>query len=61
MAASQTLPQGKAFRKFPIGKNGVLTLSGFGIKVRMQSGHLEIEDGVGPERRKIRLPASVTV
>ena len=56
MAASQTLPQGTAIRKFPIGKNGVLTLSGYGIKVRMQSGHLEIEDGVGPERRTIRLP-----
>jgi CRISPR-associated endonuclease Cas1 len=31
-----------------------LTLSGFGIKVRIQSGHLEIEDGIGPERRKIK-------
>src|ERR1035437_8139525 len=30
-------------------------LTGFGIKVRMQSGHLEIEDGIGPKRRKIRL------
>jgi CRISPR-associated protein Cas1 len=33
----------------------VLTIHGFGVRVRMQSGHLEIEDGVGPERRKIRL------
>src|SRR5271157_633969 len=55
MAASGTLPQQSFSRKSPIGKNGVLTLSGFGIKVRMQSGHLEIEDGIGPERRKIRL------
>src|SRR5437762_8516053 len=55
MAASSTLPQESAYRKSPIGKTGVLTLFGFGIKVRMQSGHLEIEDGVGPERRKIRL------
>jgi CRISPR-associated endonuclease Cas1 len=55
MAASSTLPQQSFSRKSPIGKSGVLTLSGFGIKVRMQSGHLEIEDGIGPERRKIRL------
>jgi hypothetical protein len=32
-----------------------LDLTGFGIKVRMQSGHLEIEDGIGPERRRIKL------
>jgi len=33
----------------------VLTLYGFGIRVRMQSGHLEIEDGIASERRKIRI------
>jgi CRISPR-associated endonuclease Cas1 len=33
----------------------VLTIHGFGLHVRMQSGHLEIEDGVGMDRRKIRL------
>jgi hypothetical protein len=55
MAASGTLPQQEFSRKSPIGKSGVLTLSGFGIKVRMQRGHLEIEDGIGPERRRIRL------
>jgi CRISPR-associated endonuclease Cas1 len=55
MAASGTLPQSLSFRKSPINKTGVLALSGFGIKVRMQSGHLEIEDGIGPERRRIRL------
>jgi CRISPR-associated endonuclease Cas1 len=55
MAASGTLPQLRLPRKCPIAKSGVLALSGFGIKVRMQCGHLEIEDGIGPERRKIRL------
>jgi len=55
MAASGTLPQHNVSRKSLIGRSGVLTLTGFGIKVRMQSGHLEIEDGIGPERRKIRL------
>jgi CRISPR-associated endonuclease Cas1 len=55
MAASSTLPQHNASRKSPVNRSGVLTLTGFGIKVRMQSGHLEIEDGIGPERRTIRL------
>jgi CRISPR-associated endonuclease Cas1 len=55
MAASGTLPQPDFPRKSPIGKRGVLTLTGFGIKIRMQAGHLEIEDGIGPERRTIRL------
>jgi CRISPR-associated endonuclease Cas1 len=55
MAASGTLPQLDVPRKSKINRSGVLTLTGFGIKVRMQSGHLEIEDGNGPERRKIRL------
>jgi CRISPR/Cas system-associated endonuclease Cas1 len=54
MAASGTLPQEGLSRKSPFSKRGVLTLTGFGIKVRMQSGHLEIEDGIGPERRTIR-------
>jgi CRISPR-associated endonuclease Cas1 len=56
MAASRTLSQPNVSRKSPISKTNVLTLSGFGIKVRMQRGHLEIEDGVGMERRTIRLP-----
>ena len=55
MAASGTLPQPTLFHKHPISKSGVLALSGFGIKVRMQCGHLETEDGIGPERRKVRL------
>src|ERR1700732_1662012 len=55
MAASSTLPQHNSSRKSPVNRSGVLTLTGYGIKVRMQSGHLEIEDGIGPERRKIRL------
>jgi CRISPR-associated endonuclease Cas1 len=55
MAASSTLPQENASRKSPISRTGVLTLFGYGIKVRMQAGHLEIEDGIGPERRKVRL------
>lgn len=55
MAATQTVSQLPSSRKSPIPKSGVLTIQGFGVRLRMRSGHLEIEDGVGPERRKIRL------
>jgi CRISPR-associated endonuclease Cas1 len=55
MAATETVPQFSYSRKSPVNRSGVLTLTGFGIKVRMQSGHLEIEDGIGLDRRKIRL------
>jgi CRISPR-associated endonuclease Cas1 len=55
MAASHNLPQLPNSSKSPINKSGVLTIHGFGVHVRMQSGHLEIEDDAGPERRTIRL------
>jgi len=55
MAASIFVPQEVAYRKLPIGRMGVIALSGFGIKVTVQSGHLELEDGIGPNRRKMRL------
>ena len=54
MAASQNLSQSQVSGKSPISKSGVLTIHGFGIRVRVHSGHLEIEDGIGPERRKLR-------
>ncbi len=55
MAAWHNLPQVSNSSKSPINKSGVLTIHGFGVRVRMQSGHLEIEDGVGQERRRFRL------
>lgn len=54
MAATQTVSHPPAISQIP--KHGVLTLYGFGIRVSMQSGHLCMEDGIGPERRKFRLP-----
>jgi CRISPR-associated endonuclease Cas1 len=54
MAASPTLPRSRESHKF--GKTGVLTISGYGLKVLVRSGHLHIEDGTGSERRVIRLP-----
>ena len=35
-------------------KNGLLTLSGYGIKAIVEGGHLVVEDGVGPDRRRGR-------
>ena len=55
MAASHNVPYRPTSGKSPISKSGVLTIHGFGVRVHVQSGHLEIEDGVGMERRKIRL------
>ena len=54
MATYETA-QFRSIRKSSLNRSGVLTLSGFGIKVRVQCGHLELEDGVGLERRKMRL------
>src|SRR6266404_7816070 len=54
LAASHTLPQ--SFTIPQISKLGVVTLYGYGVRVTMQSGHLQIEDGIGPERRKFHLP-----
>src|SRR5262249_46925223 len=56
MVATSNLQQHDIFGKAPVSKSGVLTINGFGVRVRMQSGHLEIDDGVGPQRRKFRLP-----
>ena len=38
-----------------IAAHGVLTLSGFGLKVRVERGHLLIEDGTYFERTEMRL------
>jgi len=54
MAASHTLPHSFAIPQ--ISKLGVFTLYGYGIRITMQAGHLQIEDGIGPERRALRLP-----
>src|SRR2546429_5877369 len=54
MAASHTLPHPLAIPQ--ISKLGVFTLYGYGIRITMQAGHLQIEDGIGPDRRKFRLP-----
>src|ERR1700747_2896067 len=39
-----------------IPQHGVVTLFGFGIQVRVDRGHLFLEDGIGADRRRYRLP-----
>src|SRR5712691_9566085 len=37
-------------------RHGVVTLFGYGIQVRVDRGHLLMEDGIGADRRRYRLP-----
>ena len=37
-------------------RHGVVTLYGYGIQVRVDRGHLFLEDGIGADRRQCRLP-----
>jgi CRISPR-associated endonuclease Cas1 len=54
MAAPSTVPH--SFPTRQISKSGVLVVHGFGIRIVMQAGHLQVEFGVGQERRRLRLP-----
>src|ERR1700730_15292189 len=35
-------------------RNGVVTLFGYGMRAQVERGHLVLEDGIGPNRRKAR-------
>jgi CRISPR-associated endonuclease Cas1 len=62
MAATQTVAQPVLLRKSESEvselkpKQGVITLTGYGISVRVDRGHLILEDGIGTDRRQCRLP-----
>jgi CRISPR-associated endonuclease Cas1 len=58
MAATLTVPQHLKHCNFvPITpRQGVITLFGYGIRVQVERGHLLVEDGIGPDRRKGLLP-----
>jgi CRISPR-associated endonuclease Cas1 len=51
MAAFATLPYSHTIRK-----SGVLVLTGYGVRVQVNAGHLLTNDGIADERRIIRLP-----
>lgn len=56
--ASGHLAHNSQLKESPIWKpsHGVITLFGYGIGVRVNRGHLAIEDGIGVDRRQCRLP-----
>src|ERR1035437_2129770 len=55
MAATKTVPQlPQSHNSVP--RHGVLTLFGYGIQVFIDRGHLSVEDGIGAERHRYRLP-----
>src|SRR2546425_1971430 len=53
MAATQTLLQ---LPESVQPRHGVVTLVGYGIQVRVDRGHLILEDGIGADRREASLP-----
>jgi CRISPR-associated endonuclease Cas1 len=60
MAATKTVPQLRQSHNSNheplVPRHGVLTLFGYGIQVRVDRGHLLLDDGIGPDRRQFRLP-----
>lgn len=68
MAATETVAQCPPLRKPEPGQqpeqkktpilpqHGVVTLYGYGINVRVDRGHLVLQDGIGPARREGRFP-----
>ena len=60
MAANKTVPQLPQSHNSPVEllvpRHGVVTLYGYGIQVRLDRGHLFLEDGIGGDRRRYRLP-----
>ena len=59
MAATENvrqLPQSHNSTELVVPRHGVVTLFGYGIQIRVDRGHLVLEDGIGPDRRFARLP-----
>jgi CRISPR-associated endonuclease Cas1 len=56
MAATKTVSQLSRFDNSLTPRHGTVTLFGYGIQVRVDRGHLLLEDGIGPDRRQVRLP-----
>ena len=54
MEATKTLSQLPKSHNSLVPRHGVLTLFGYGIQVRVDRGHLLIEDGIGTDRRRSR-------
>jgi CRISPR-associated endonuclease Cas1 len=55
MAATKTVYQLPQSHNSLTVRQGVATLFGYGISVRVDRGHLILDDGIGPDRRRARL------
>jgi CRISPR-associated endonuclease Cas1 len=56
MAATRTLSQLTQSHNLLVSRHGVVTLAGYGINVRVDRGHLLLQDGIGADRGQARLP-----
>jgi CRISPR-associated endonuclease Cas1 len=56
MAASKTVLQLSPSHNSVVPRHGVVTLFGYSIQVRVDRGHLLLDDGIGADRRHFRLP-----
>ena len=56
MADEQTVSQLQKSHNSLSPRFGVVTLFGYGTSVRVERGHLVLEDGIGPERHHARFP-----
>ena len=56
MAAAKTVSQLSQSHYSIVPRHGVLTLSGYGIVVKVDRNHLFIDDGIAADRRQMRLP-----
>jgi CRISPR-associated endonuclease Cas1 len=56
MAATKNVYQLPQSHNSLVPRHGVVTLFGYGVSVRVDRGHLVLEDGVGPNRRYGRFP-----
>src|SRR3989442_5851503 len=56
MAATKTVYQLPRSHNSVIPRHGVVTLFGYGISVRVDRGHLSLEDGIGADRHEARFP-----
>src|SRR5260370_22953448 len=56
MAATKTVYQFPQAHNSLKPRHGVVTLFGYGIQVRVNRGHLILDDGIGADRRHARFP-----
>jgi hypothetical protein len=60
MAASQNVRQLSQSHNSVVPRHGVVTLYGYRIQVRVDRGHLLLDDGIGADRRHWRRLGQIT-